>query len=332
MTNAAKYGYGLVVVIIAVVILIFLSSLLPLSSDDSRDGLTDEEDAGMTVTLVMRQKDNDFWRTVRMGAEAAAKEFGVKLQVAAPGDKDDVDGQIKLVQQSILHKTDALVIAAADDRRIAEAIKDVNIPVMAIDTEMKSPQVRSFIGINNYEAGQKAGEKMIELLGKQGHVFILSSLKEDRNTEEREHGLIDAFKKAKFITVLSTRYCMSGTNYCQKVTGVVMKQSIVNGIVALDSDASIGAADELEALGVTKQVQIVTFDSTYEQLEKLQDGALHATIVQNPFSMGYLGVKHAAEALDGQSIPERVDIQTKVIDLENMFWLDNQKLLFPFVK
>ena len=332
MKSATKYGYGLAAVIIVVIILVSLSALLPLSSEDSRSGLAEEDNADRTVTLIMRQKESDFWKTVRMGAEAAAKEFGVKLHVAAPNDEDDVDAQIKLVRQSVTGKTNALVIAAADDQRIAQAIKSIHLPVIAIDTEMKSPQVLSFIGINNYKAGQKAGEKMIELLGKQGHVFILSSLKEDRNTEQRVHGLVDAFTKAKFITVLDTRYCMSGADYCQKVTGVVMSKSIVNGIIALDSDASIGAADELQALGVAKQVQIVAFDSSYEQLEKLQDGALSATIVQNPFSMGYLGVKHAAEALNGQFIPARVDIQTKIIDPDNMFWMDNQKLLFPFVK
>lgn len=67
-------------------------------------------------------------------------------------------------------------------------------------------------------------------------------------------------------------------------------------------------------------------------MESLQDGTVQATVIQNPFSNGYLAVKYAVEALEGATIPERVDTGTKLIDLENMLWPENQKLLFPFVR
>jgi ribose transport system substrate-binding protein len=48
--------------------------------------------------------------------------------------------------------------------------------------------------------------------------------------------------------------------------------------------------------------------------------------------MGYLGIKHAVETLQGIDVPENVTIETKMIDINNMFWPENQRLLFPFVK
>ena len=122
MKSATKYGYGLAAVIIVVIILVSLSALLPLSSEDSRSGLAEEDNADRTVTLIMRQKESDFWKTVRMGAEAAAKEFGVKLHVAAPNDEDDVDAQIKLVRQSSCREDECL--SHSGSRRSADRSGD----------------------------------------------------------------------------------------------------------------------------------------------------------------------------------------------------------------
>jgi ribose transport system substrate-binding protein len=106
----------------------------------------------------------------------------------------------------------------------------------------------------------------------------------------------------------------------------------VKGIIALDAGTSIGVAEEIEKMGLQEKIKIVAIDSPPEVLEYLQEGVISATIIQKPFSMGYLGVKYALDASEDKPVPERVDTGTKVIDRENMFWSENQKLLFPFVK
>ncbi|MED4605491.1 substrate-binding domain-containing protein, partial [Paenibacillus validus] len=114
---------------------------------------------------------------------------------------------------------------------------------------------------------------------------------------------------------------------------LVQSAEPVDGIVALHAVSSIGVAEEIERLGLQGKVKVVTFDSTLEDIEYLQEGVIQATIIQNPFSMGYLGVKYAVDLLGGsKKVPARYDTGTTVIDQNNMFWSDNQKLLFPFVK
>ena len=53
-------------------------------------------------------------------------------------------------------------------------------------------------------------------------------------------------------------------------------------------------------------------------------------VVQNPFNMGYLGVKYALDVLNGDKVPKSVDTGSTVIDRENMYLPENQKLVFPF--
>ena len=57
---------------------------------------------------------------------------------------------------------------------------------------------------------------------------------------------------------------------------------------------------------------------------------IQSLVVQNPFSMGYLGIKYAIDAIDGKSLPKRYNTGLKAIDKDNMYDPENQKLLFPF--
>ncbi|WP_165842281.1 substrate-binding domain-containing protein [Paenibacillus xerothermodurans] len=288
------------------------------------------------VTLILKTGGSDYWQTVRMGAEAAAKEFNVALKVYEPGAEDDVSGQIGLVRQSLVEGTEAVVLAANDYEALADVIQEADsqqVPVITVDSEVSSPQVRSFIGIDNYKAGRQAGRKLIELIGEFGRIAVMSGGKESRNSQERERGLLDEIAKYHGVQVLKKEYCISDETRCgEHVRNIIAEHKQIDGIVALHAVSSIGVAAEIQALGLAGQVKVISFDSTPENIEFLQEGVIQAAIIQNPFSMGYLGVKHALGALNGSEVPGFVDTGTKVIDQENMFWSDNQKLLFPFVK
>jgi len=53
-------------------------------------------------------------------------------------------------------------------------------------------------------------------------------------------------------------------------------------------------------------------------------------IVQNPFAMGYIGIQQAIEYKKNKQHEDFIDTGTKVITAENMYNIENQKLLFPF--
>jgi ribose transport system substrate-binding protein len=265
-----------------------------------------------------------------------ALELNINLTFSAPRDEEDVRGQIALIQKSLKAGTDALVLAANDFKTLSTISGLDNkgkTPVIAIDSEMQYTPVNSFIGTNNYESGMKAGNKLIEIAGENSHVAIMSFVQGASNAEQREKGLMDAILPYSGIQVVAKEYCFSDPILASTLTNKILTNNKqVDVIVALNTVASIGVADEIQKMGLGGKVKIITFDSTTEELALLQEGIIQATIIQNPFSMGYLGVKYAVEAIDGHSIPEHIDTGSKVIDLDNMFWSENQKLLFPFVK
>ena len=57
---------------------------------------------------------------------------------------------------------------------------------------------------------------------------------------------------------------------------------------------------------------------------------MDALMVQNPFAIGYLGVRSAAELLSGKEIEPQIITSTTVITKDNMFDEENQRILFKF--
>lgn len=288
------------------------------------------------LEVVLRSQNGDYWKTVKIGAEVAAKEFDVTLDFRAPGDEADVKGQIALMEQSIGSGPDAIVLAPNSYKQLSKVVEDASmrgIPVITIDSEVETGKAKSFIGANNYEAGQLAGKQLINLAGTSGDIAIVSFMQGERNTELREQGLLEELSKYPYIKVVDKVYSMTDYELAAKLTRSMMeKYPQLDGIVALNEISSIGVAHAIQSMDLQDKVKIITFDSTSEELELLQEGVIQATIIQNPFSIGYLGVKNAVEASNGKKVPSRVDTGIKAIDLNNMFWLDNQKLLFPFIK
>ncbi|MCR8644016.1 substrate-binding domain-containing protein [Paenibacillus sp. N1-5-1-14] len=288
------------------------------------------------VTFVAKLKQGDYWNTIRMGAEAAAKEFGANLNFIAPDLEEDTNRLHNMALQAIRSSVDAVVVAASDESSLQEITEQAgkqHITVITVDSEVESDTVKSVIGTNNYEAGKKAGMKLVELVGTSGKIAMMSFVEESHQADLREQGFLDALKLYPDVKVLETGYCQSDVKIAKQLTQQwLAKHGQVDGIVALNAAASVGVAEAIKQSGLAGKVKIVAFDNTPAELEFLQDGVLQATIVQNPFSIGYLGVKYAIEATRGMHVPKRVDTGFKVIDLANMFWSENQKLLFPFVK
>ncbi|WP_167747111.1 substrate-binding domain-containing protein [Cohnella luojiensis] len=316
-------------------ILTFL--LIPLLVSCARGGeIHPVPDQQKEVALIVKNKEGEFWNTVKMGAEAAAKEFNVRLIFDGATNESDADTQIELVNKYVAYGTDGLILAANDYKKLASSVDKADksgIPIVTIESEVNSPKVTSFIGIDNYEAGRQAAMKMMELTHYKGRFIILNFVKGSRNAEQREQGIRDEWANAPDMQVLESVYCSSDSSRCGEVTKEMLdKHGSIDGILALNAVASIGAAEQLRNMQQDGVIKLVAFDNTPEELEWLQEGVIQATVIQNPFSMGYLGVKTAVEAMGKQSVAKKIDTGTKVIDAENMFWSDNQKMLFPFVQ
>ncbi|HEX2946874.1 MAG TPA: substrate-binding domain-containing protein [Clostridia bacterium] len=291
------------------------------------------------IALIVRMNNGYYWGSVKLGADAAANEFSVNVRCTAPEDEEDVEGQIRLVNSELDQKVDALILAASDYNALVEVTErasDMHIPVIIIDSEVNTDKINSYIATDNYSAGIKAGNQLIKILGGSGReakVGIMNFVKGTRNAEQREEGLLKAISGHSGIKVVAKEYCSSDKKLAFELTQKMIREnSDISAIVALNAISSEGVAEAVSQMDLAGKVNIIAFDSTPNEIDYMEKGVIQVLITQNPFNMGYLSVKSAVEAINGTSISKYYDTGSEIINKDNMYLPENQRLLFPFIK
>ena len=288
------------------------------------------------IALVLKMNTGYHWGTIKQGADTAAREFNVNLYFYAPLQEEDVQVQIDLVNQALDENVDALILAASDYKQLVEVTEKAynkKIPVILIESLVDTDKIHSYIATDNIEAGRKAGNTLVEIAGTECNVAIMNFIKGTSSADDREKGLLEVIGLYPSINVVAKEYCFSNLNRAINLTReIIANNENLDAIIALNSVSSEGVAQAVEELGLGGKIKIIAFDSTINEIEYLEEGIIHATIIQNPFAMGYLGVKYAVEMLNGNKIESYYTTETKVITKENMYLQENQKLLFPFIK
>jgi ribose transport system substrate-binding protein len=289
-----------------------------------------------TIEFIVKMKSGEHWNLVKQGVREAAFEFDVNVNFMAPDEETDVYQQEILVNNAIENKVDAIVLAASDYREMSSIVEKANenkIPVITIDSGVSTDKVLSKVSTNNFELGKQAAERLVQLTGENSKLAILSFVKGSESAQKREEGVLEVLSKYPGVQVVPTEYCYSSESLAALQTrNILSLYDNVDGIVALNSSASLGAAQAIEELGLIGKVKLITFDSTMLGIQHLEKGTIQATVIQNPVAMGYLGVKYAVMAAKGEKIPDNINIESKLIDKGSMYFEENQRLIFPFIK
>ena len=289
-----------------------------------------------SVALVAKSTQTEFWLSVFAGAEAAATEYNVKLTIVGPETEEDYETQNRMVAQAVADGAEALVFSAIDYENNAVAIDDAagqGVRIVAIDSNVDSSAVSTYIGTDNYAAGQMAARAALERVEGELKVGIINYDISSANGQERQRGAADIFQesgRAELVAVINT---LAEAGQAQEDTAALLKKyPEINVLLAFNEPTSVGAAEAVENLGLSEQVFLVGFDSNVITIDGLQEGSVDALVVQNPYAMGYLGVESAYKLLSGQSgkLEQTVDTSTQIVDRENLFSSDSQKALFAF--
>jgi ribose transport system substrate-binding protein len=296
-------------------------------------------DKNMKITMVLKTTDPNiyFWQVVKAGAETAKEEYGISLNFIGPAYENDIDYQISAVESLVFQKPSIVILASCDYNRLVPAVQKLHskgIPVITLDSGINSTIPESFIATDNIKAGEKAGRKMAELLRTGDPIAIISYVKVTSTAMEREQGVRNEIEKSGKIKIDSVYYTDNFTDKATEITLELMKNKpYLKGIIALNEPTTTGVARALKKInqGDNKTV-LVGFDSSIEEIEFLEEGIIHALVVQKPFNMGYLGIKTAIDYLKGIKVRKWIDTDSSLITLNNLYSEENQKLLFPLIK
>jgi ribose transport system substrate-binding protein len=287
------------------------------------------------ILVMMKSLDPqmEFWNTVNAGIEVAKKEFDVEPQIVGPKSEYDVSGQIKMLEEALKLKPDAVILVASDYQALvpwAEKIRKKGIPLVIIDSGINSTIQNSFIATDNIAAGRKMGEVLSKLVDPTKRIAIVSHVQGSLTAIQREEGARSGISAS--LKIEGPFFCNGSQKEAYEITKKLLKeQPDIGGIAGLNEISTLGAAQAIHELGLTGKVKLVGFDSSKSEILWIEKGVIQAVVIQKPFNMGYLGIKTVYQAFKGEKVQAIIDTGSEVITKENMYTVENQKLLFPFV-
>jgi ribose transport system substrate-binding protein len=287
------------------------------------------------LAVIPKGTTHEFWKSVHAGANKAGQELGVDIVWKGPVREDDRDEQIKVVENFISSRIDAIVLAPLDDTALvppaSEAVKQ-GIPVVIIDSDIKWQGRTSFVATDNYKGGAVAAKRLGELLGGKGKLILLRYQEGSASTAERERGFLETLQKElpQFELISSNQYGGATTESSYKTSeNLLVKFKEVDGVFCPNESTTFGMLRALQDAKRAGQVKFVGFDSSAKLVEALERAELHGLVLQNPFRMGELGVRAALDKLDGKPVEARIDTGVQLVTRERMSEPETKALLSP---
>lgn len=291
------------------------------------------------VAVIVKALDSDFWHSVKSGVDAAATEYNVNVTFWGPGSEEDYEAQNRLIDNAVRDGADAIVLSAIDYEKNAEAAEramQAGTRVITIDSDIDSDGVSMFIGTDNVEAGRKAAEAAINSFGdgRQINIGIVNYYKSTENGMQREKGFRDYLKDTENANIAVSVNVSSNTeSVSEAVSALLNEHPEINVLVGFNEWMTLGIGYTIKQLDLSDKVYAVGFDRNSVCIGMLETGEIDTLIVQNPFAIGYLGVKNAAKVISGETVFGREFYTESVaVNKENLFDADIQKLVFEFDK
>jgi len=296
---------------------------------------------GYTIAVIPKGTIHEFWRSIEAGARKAEQELtaaGTAVQVIWKGPlrEDDRDQQIQVVENFTSRRVSGMVLAPLDSQALVSPVETTagaGIPVVIIDSDLKTDKYTSFIATDNFRGGQLGGEYLAKLLGAKGNVILLRYAVGSASTEAREAGFLDAIQKFPGIKVISSDQYAGAT----RETSYQAAQNLlnrfgreVNGVFSPNESVTVGMGKALRDLGLSGgKVKMIGFDTGAQAVADLRSGDIQGLVVQNPLRMGYEGVITLVKHLKGEAVPKRIDTGVTLVNQENMNEPAVKELLEP---
>lgn len=294
-----------------------------------------------TIPIIVKDTTSFYWQIVLAGARKAGQDLGVKVPELGAQSEADINGQIAILENAVSTKPAAIVISptqrAALGKPIDEAAKSVKI--VGIDSAADSKAFTSFLTTDNVQGGRIAADGLAAAIEKQygkpeGEVALVTHLPGVGSLDERAKGFKEQLaSKYPGIKLVADKVSDGTANGGLNITTDLLTAfPNLRGIFASNLIQAQGAIQAIAESKAQAKVKLVGFDSDDKLVKALKDGVMAATVVQDPFRMGYDGVKTALAASKGEKVEAFVDTGANLITGENMNGARAQELLNPKVK
>jgi len=291
-----------------------------------------------TIPIIVKDTTSFYWQIVLAGARQAGKDLGVKVPELGAQSESNINGEISILENAVATKPAAIVIAPTEFKALGQPVDEAakKVPVIGIDSAADSKAFSSFLTTDNVNAGRIAADGLAAAItakyGKpEGDVALITSLPGVGSLDQRAKGFKDelAAKYPGLKLVADKVADGQATTALNIMTDLITANPNLRGVFASNLIMAQGAGQAVAENKKADTIKLIGFDSDQKLIGFLKDGTIAGLMVQDPYRMGYDGIKTALAVSKGEKVQQFVDTGATLITKANMNDAKEQALLNP---
>ncbi|NTE88833.1 ABC transporter substrate-binding protein [Agrobacterium rubi] len=279
------------------------------------------------IAVIVKTVNSTFWQNVQKGADAAIGEAKGKHTITfqGPASESAIADEVNMVENAINRKVAGIVLAPSDPDALAPAVKkawEARIPVILIDSQLAASAeqyYQSFLATDNKKAGELAAQALIDKVGKDGKIAVMSYVAGAGSEVGRVGGFVDHIKANSKLEIVGPFYSQSQmATALNQTTDVLAANADLKGIFGANEPTAIGMGRAIVQAGKAGKVVAIGFDGNEDLQGFVKDGTLAAIAVQGSYQMGERGVQTILKVIDKQKVEKFVDTGVVMVTKDNI--------------
>lgn len=275
------------------------------------------------VLAFVTNNPSDYWSFARLGMEKAQRElpqFNMVFRIPAGGA---VPEQKMILGDLVAQGAKGIAISPIDPANQTADLNALAEKTMLITQDADAPRSNrlAFVGPDNHAAGELAGRLMLQAIPRGGDIALFVGIRTSDNARQREQGIRDALRGSNIHVVEVFEDTADRQTAKRNVTNALKKYPHIAGMIGLWSYNGPAIVDSLSDANETGKVRTVCFDEEKETLKAVRKGSIYATVVSQPFELGYQSMKLLARLSNNPTLlpPDRhLFIPMKVIKRDSV--------------
>lgn len=285
------------------------------------------------ISVIIRGKSTESWTTIRQGIDQAAKDMNVEVSFVALSSENNSQEQVALMQREINNGASAIVIAPANPDILKDSIikAQKSVPVVTMQSTVDSIKNLPNISCDNYGLGQALAKKLVLVSKGSGRIAILRNSMDCSNTRQRFQGILSEL--GENYGEIEYWEMPDDPQEAYETAKTQLRSSKAETVVAMDGATleAVGRAERDLMKVAAHRVQIFGLGRTNTVVSLLEEQVINSIGVENEYNLGYLSIQSAVNHINKKQNLNSV-INFAIVDHDNMYNSDNQRLLFPFVR
>jgi alpha-glucoside transport system substrate-binding protein len=256
------------------------------------------EDGKLVIAWIPKALNNPVFEIGKVGAETKAAELTdegpYEVEIMYVGSvASEMAEQARVMADAVTAGAEAIGVSCNDPTGCIDPINDAidqGLPVMTWDSDAEDSNRFTYLGVDNYEGGLAAGEMLVNSMGEEGQVALLTGVPGAANLEARIAGFKDYVADYPGIEIVTTAVCNDDINLGVQVVEETMQAYpdldgwFFVGLWPLFADrGSMPLWEEAAQAGMTT----IVFDTLPLELDYLKDGFVQGLVGQKYWGWGY---------------------------------------------